>query len=439
MVAFSGLRLPAGNKQSLPIQGWVNIKDNTQTHIKRRSLWHWSGFETIEEKATVGELSDKLGKNKVAKLDLDDYTPAMRALHQILTGTLIYSTQRKKDLPPPTFTDSNLKEGLRRSWTAEQIGHLLVRYESEWYADAALSKWNEIDELFEEEKRQQKALIEEGLDKLGITRPYQRDFAMEKVDEAHEYVKTNWQREKEQRIKPALWWQQVAQAQAQVQNQTASTEQSEANSSKLTNLSTDGKAWFIHPIAMIDYFKIIDRKRNWAESPFALLLGKVESNNDYSAYNQTKPKLKAFFNTNLTSMTIEELINKQTKREIFAAGRFQIIPQTLKAAVAYLKLDLSLKYNKKTQDILFEEYLIKIKRKNIIKYLEHDGDIEDAIYDWAKEFASAGVRKGKTISGGRVAAFEGSSYYQGDGLNSAHILPDQMVKVLRESKNGNGR
>jgi hypothetical protein len=254
MVAFSGLRLPAGNKQSLPIQGWVNIKDNTQTHIKRRSLWHWSDFETIEEKATVGELSDKLGKNKVAKLDLDDYTPAMRALHQILTGTLIYSTQRKKDLPPPTFTDSNLKEGLGRSWTAEQIGHLLVRYESEWYADAALSKWNEIDELFEEEKRQQKALIEEGLDKLGITRPYQRDFAMEKVDEAHEHVKSNWQREKEERIKPSLWWQQVAQAQAQ--NQTTSTEQSDAdtNSPKLTNLLTDGKAWFIHPIAMIDYF-----------------------------------------------------------------------------------------------------------------------------------------------------------------------------------------
>jgi hypothetical protein len=184
----------------------------------------------------------------------------MRALHQILTGTLIYSTQRKKDLPPPTFTDSNLKEGLRRSWTAEQIGHLLVRYESEWYADAALSKWNEIDELFEEEKRQQKALIEEGLDNLGITRPYQRDFAMEKVDEAHEHVKSNWQREKEQRIKPSLWWQQVAQAQAQ--NQTTSTEQSDAdtNTPKLTNLSTDGKAWFIHPIAMIDYFKVEKNK-----------------------------------------------------------------------------------------------------------------------------------------------------------------------------------
>ncbi|OCG23045.1 hypothetical protein A9G22_06370, partial [Gilliamella sp. App2-1] len=199
-------QVTALDEQTLPIHGWVNIKDNAQAHIKRRSPWHWPGFETIEEKASIGELSDKIGKNKVAKLDLADYTPAMRALHQILTGTLIYSTQRKKDLPPPTFTDRDLKEGLRRSWTAELIGHLLVKYESEWYADEALSKWNEIDELFEEEKQQQKAIIEAGLDELGITEPYLRDFALEVVDEAHKHVKSNWQLEKAQRIKPSLWW-----------------------------------------------------------------------------------------------------------------------------------------------------------------------------------------------------------------------------------------
>ncbi|MWN91128.1 hypothetical protein GQ597_10480, partial [Gilliamella sp. Pra-s65] len=150
------------------------------------------------------------------------------------------------------FTKEQFKAALRTSGTAEQIGHLLVRYESEWYADEALSKWNEVDDLFEDEKRQQKALIEVELDKLGITRAYQRDFAMQKVDEAHEHVKTNWQLEKAQRIKPSLWWQQVAQA--QTQNQTTSTEQSNANTPKLSNLSTDGRAWFIHPVAMIDYF-----------------------------------------------------------------------------------------------------------------------------------------------------------------------------------------
>ncbi|OCG65306.1 hypothetical protein A9G48_11020 [Gilliamella sp. wkB18] len=125
-----------------------------------------------------------------------------------------------------------------------------MKYESEWYADEGLSKWNEVDELFEEEKQQQKALIEAGLDKLGITEPYQRDFAMKKVDEAHEHIKTNWQLEKEERIKPSLWWKKVAQA--QTQNSTANTE---VNTPKLSNLSADGKAWFIHPVAMVDYFQ----------------------------------------------------------------------------------------------------------------------------------------------------------------------------------------
>ncbi|WP_141673108.1 hypothetical protein [Gilliamella sp. App6-5] len=134
-----------------------------------------------------------------------------------------------------------------------------MKYESEWYADEALSKWNEIDELFEEEKQQQKAIIEAGLDELGITEPYLRDFALDVVDEAHKHVKSNWKIEKEQRIKPSLWWKQVAQAQAQ--NPTANTE---ANIPKLSNLSADGKAWFIHPVAMVDYFNV-ETTKLWHE------------------------------------------------------------------------------------------------------------------------------------------------------------------------------
>ncbi|MDA8486834.1 hypothetical protein NNO07_27565 [Pseudomonas resinovorans] len=99
--------------------------------------------------------------------------------------------------------------------------------------------------------------------------------------------------------------------------------------------------------------------------------------------------------------------------------------------------------------------MIKVKRKAFINYLEGDGSVENAIYAWAMEFASAGVRKGKRISptkqrdaNGKVinnadgkpiwiertAGIEGESYYSGDGLNTAHILPDEMVKVLEESK-----
>ena len=243
----------AGNKYGLPIKGWVNIEKDAQAHIKRVTPWHWSGFNTIEEKATVGELSSKTGKNKVVSLDLEDYTPVMSALHRILTQSTLYSTQRKKPLPP--FTYEYLKEGLRRSWTAEQIGHLLLKYESEWYADEALSKWNEIDELFEEEKQQQKDIIEKLLIEHNITKPNEREYAFEKLDEAHENVKSNWQIEKEQRIKPSLWWKKVAEAQVTNNNQTTNANTpNNSNTPKLTNLSSNGKVWFIHPVAMVGYF-----------------------------------------------------------------------------------------------------------------------------------------------------------------------------------------
>ena len=85
-----------------------------------------------------------------------------------------------------------------------------------------------------------------------ITKPNEREYAFEKLDEAHENVKSNWQIEKEQRIKPSLWWKKVAEAQVTNNNQTTNAYNS--NTPKLTNLSSNGKVWFIHPVAMMGYF-----------------------------------------------------------------------------------------------------------------------------------------------------------------------------------------
>jgi type VI secretion system secreted protein VgrG len=172
---------------------------------------------------------------------------------------------------------------------------------------------------------------------------------------------------------------------------------------------------------------------NWAESPFGMELGKVESRNDYSAYNRTLGGLKSFFNTKLTSMTIKQVLLKQKTRDIFAVGRFQLIPSTLNAAIRSLKINTSSLFDKEVQDIIFNDYLIKKKRSQIIKFLEGSGNIEDAMHAWAKEFASAGVEKGKKISRGRIAK-GGESYYSGDGLNKAHLTPEKMKSVLLESK-----
>lgn len=201
-------------------------------------------------------------------------------------------------------------------------------------------------------------------------------------------------------------------------------------------------------LALLKLNKKAQSVTGWAKSSFAKLLAKVESNDDYSAYNKiSSPPPKTFYETDLTSLSIAQIQKKQKDREMFAVGRYQIIPSTLTDAVNMLKLDSSLTFDEETQDRIFEDYLLKIKRKALIRYLEGDGDIEDALHAWAKEFASAGVRKGKRINPAsridaqgktyqesRVASFEGQSYYAGDGLNTAHISPAQMAEALRESK-----
>ncbi|MBI0030783.1 hypothetical protein H3S75_06010 [Gilliamella sp. B14384G15] len=239
------VKVTAGNEERWSITGWVNIKKDAQEHVKRISPWHWQGFETVIEKASVGEFYTKINDNRAGTLDIKEYTDSMKAMHKILIESLLYSVQRKKGLPP--FTVEFLKDGLRNSWIAEMIGHLIIKYESEWYADEALTKWNEIDNLFEKQTQKQKKLIEKWLDDNNITMPFKRNSALNSVDEAHEETKIHWQLEKEQRIKPSLWWQEVAQNQQQAQ---PTNDQTPA----LSNLSADGKAWFIHPVSIMGRF-----------------------------------------------------------------------------------------------------------------------------------------------------------------------------------------
>ena len=242
------VKVTAGNEERRSITGWVNMKKDAQEHVKRISPWHWQGFETVIEKASVGEFYTKINDNRAGTLDIKEYTDSMKALHKILIESLLYSVQRKKGLPP--FTVEFLKDGLRNSWIAEMIGHLIIKYESEWYADEALTKWNEIDSLFEKETQKQKKLIEKWLDDNNITMPYKRNSALNSVDEEYEETKIHWQLEKEQRIKPSLWWREVAQNQQQAQSSNNQTPQTPA----LSNLSADGKAWFIHPVSMLGRF-----------------------------------------------------------------------------------------------------------------------------------------------------------------------------------------
>jgi len=192
-----------------------------------------------------------------------------------------------------------------------------------------------------------------------------------------------------------------------------------------------------------------EKKGKWSHTEFANLIAQEESNDNYNICNQTKGGLKIIYNVKITELTIKEIQKKQKDRDIFAVGRYQMVPDTINGAVTNLGLDVNEKLDKEMQDKIFDEYLIKVKRPKVIAYLEGNGSVEAAIYTLAQEWASIGVEKGKPISDkvvkkkGKVIsrtkrfAKGGESYYADDGLNKSHIAPEQIKTAIINSKNAN--
>jgi len=351
--------------------GWVCSQG--QQHVSLHSQWGWPGFEVVDNtQLTLDQYFARqmLAGNNVTEEEKSTFQAPAQAVETGPIFERIYQIISKQ--MEPLLPPKNIPKTMCKPKVQQDLSRLIIEQPTEWQGS---EPWSCLD------------------------------------DYMHDEAKPGWDATKEQ-IDKLAWWDEV-------------------NTKAKLNLGST--VMNIHPVALVEN-TVTKALLTWADSPFADLLGKVESNNDYTAYNKTTPKLESFYNTELTQLTISELVEKQKERTIFAAGRFQVIPSTLNAAISYLNLDDSTKYDKKTQDKIFD-YLIRIKRPAIINYLEGNGSIEDAIYEWAKEFASAGVRKGKKISRGRTASIEGMSYYSGDGLNKSHIMPEDMINALKESKN----
>jgi hypothetical protein len=200
-----------------------------------------------------------------------------------------------------------------------------------------------------------------------------------------------------------------------------------------TNSNTNSGVVIGEELPAIKLKDITSKKYKWAHSEYANLLAKWESQDNYNLCNKTKGGLKIIRGLTLSDYTLSEIQEKQKKRDLFAVGRYQLIPLTLNQAVTFLKIKSTQKFDEEIQDKIFDDYLIRIKRPNIIKYLEGNGSLENAMYSTAKEWASVGVEKGKKISKGRISAGS-DSYYKGDGLNNAHISSEEIKKALEQSK-----
>jgi len=185
----------------------------------------------------------------------------------------------------------------------------------------------------------------------------------------------------------------------------------------------------------------------------AILKGESVTYNDHNWY--TSSGLKGYIqgrNTNrfsllkkdLSQYTIGEVMGFQNKSrssssgQLWATGRYQIIPSTLEGEVATLKIPYTQKYDKKTQDQLGIGLLLA--RTNARKYLtqqvdDNKSNLEKASLDVAKIWSSVGVPY--AMQGSRQRINKNQSYYTGGG-DTASVKTEVVQQALKNLRKAYG-
>lgn len=148
---------------------------------------------------------------------------------------------------------------------------------------------------------------------------------------------------------------------------------------------------------------------------------------------------------NLVDMSVGEIMRRQSlprnhPEYLFAVGQFQIIPDTMRSAVwPALKaagFSLNDKFSPELQTTAFREVLLtEAKARGAIRnFITGASDnVNAAILDLAKEFASVGVPQDGPDHKGRIVR-KGSTFYGGIGGNAASLNPDRAAAVLQAER-----
>jgi len=148
---------------------------------------------------------------------------------------------------------------------------------------------------------------------------------------------------------------------------------------------------------------------------------------------------------NLTDMTVDEVFQAQKDKKISAAGKYQIIEDSMEGFQQYLTrsgVDTSTtKFDKETQDKYFD-YVVAEKRPLIGEYLKGGNvSLEEAILQLAMEFAVVGVpyaiKKGAFGKYPKVDIKRGDSFYTGESGNAASLSPETLGESLLKVRNNN--
>lgn len=160
---------------------------------------------------------------------------------------------------------------------------------------------------------------------------------------------------------------------------------------------------------------------NLADTAFGALISKGEG--DYNSINLGAKGGYKSSTTDLSNMTIAQVMAAQRSGKFNAAGRYQLIGSTLSDAVKSLDLNGNQMFDKNTQDRIFSEYLVNNKRRAIGDYLSGKSDnLKAAVKAASMEWASV------------ADPDTGKSHYAGVGNNKATISWRQMAEALQETR-----
>ncbi|RSB74377.1 mannosyl-glycoprotein endo-beta-N-acetylglucosamidase [Burkholderia multivorans] len=169
-----------------------------------------------------------------------------------------------------------------------------------------------------------------------------------------------------------------------------------------------------------------------SDTAFGQLIARGEG--DYNSVNRGKAGGYKAGTEDLENMTVAQVMAAQRAQKFNAAGRYQIIKDTLAEAVRSMGLKGDEKFDRGMQDRIFEQYLVHNKRRAISDYLSGKSEqLGEAIYATAKEWASVAVPKGMKTESGRIS--DGTmTFYDKSGKNKASITEAQMRLAMQNSR-----
>lgn len=158
-----------------------------------------------------------------------------------------------------------------------------------------------------------------------------------------------------------------------------------------------------------------------ADTAFGRLISRGEG--DYNSVNRGARGGYRAGTENLEGMTLAQVMAAQRAGQFNAAGRYQIIGSTLAEAARSLKLNGDEMFDRKLQDRIFEQYLVRNKRRAIADYVEgRSDDLRGALRAASREWASV------------ADPDTGRSYYADTGNNRASITAAEMEAALRNTR-----